>query len=107
MASWLRGFGFEVTEYDPGIVGKGQKPNGMFDMTISLDVLEHVESEYIENALDEISGYTRQAVFFTISLIPAQHQLPGGVNAHQTVRNSEWWMCRLKNMFAHIDSKHF
>jgi len=99
IASKLRRQGYRVTEYDPGVKGKTEKPQGTFDMVISLDVFEHVEDNYIENALDEVQAYMDEVGFFTISTRRATHVLPGGYNAHQTVQEYTWWRRELVKRF--------
>lgn len=102
MSKRLKEKGFLIGEYDPGLPEKEGKPKGQFDMLISLDVLEHVESDYIMIALDEVAAYTRKVAFLTIATTQAKHILPGGVNAHQTIQTSDWWLHQLSVRFDKV-----
>lgn len=103
LSNALRKKGFEVIEYDPGIPDKAYKPEDetKFDYVISTDVFEHIEREFIDNALDEIRDYMLIGGFFVICLGKAKkHWLADGRNAHVLVRPREWWMEQLEKRFT-------
>ena len=87
---------FTVVEYDPAIKGKEEKPKGQFNFVICIDVLEHIEEQYISAVLDELSWYVKRGGFFTICLKPARkHTLPDGRGAHILLKSKEWWLKEL------------
>jgi hypothetical protein len=69
-----------------------------------IDVLEHVELNYVENVLKDLARVTQKAGYFNVSTAPAQRKLSDGRNAHVTVRPSHWWTERLSRHF-HIVAK--
>jgi len=102
LSEGLRGKGYLVTEYDPGVIGKALKPvDGIvFDYIVSTDVFEHIEREFVENALDEIRDYMKVGGVFVICLgIAKKHWLKDGRNAHVLVRPREWWRKQLLKRF--------
>jgi len=77
--------------YDIGIAEYDKKPMEKFDIVISIDVLEHIEEQYVINVMKEIDQYALYAVLVNIATIPATKNLPDGQNAHAIVRPKEWW----------------
>lgn len=77
--------------YDIGVPEYSEKPEEKFDIVISIDVLEHIEEQYVINAIKEIDQYALYAVLVNIATIPATKKLPDGQNAHATVKSKEWW----------------
>lgn len=99
LSAKLRQTNFDVTEYDPAVKGKEQKPEEgkIFDFVTSTDVLEHIEPDYIDAVLDEMERYTGKAGFFVICLGPARkHWLKDGRNAHLIVKPRKWWFEKLQ-----------
>lgn len=84
-------WGIPATLYDPGVPIFDTKPQGLFDLVICTDVLEHLEEDQVSDVLDEIFGYATRAVFLTICTRPAKKKLPDGRNCHLTVQPREWW----------------
>ena len=91
--------GVSITEYDPGILEKASKPKGEFSFVTCIDVLEHIEPEYIDNVLWEIYNYTGKVGFFTISLIKSRQKFPDGNNVHVHVKDKNWWLKKLQKYF--------
>lgn len=88
----------EFLEYDPGIPGKDSM-DSTGDILVNIDVLEHIEPEYIDNVLADIARRTKRAAFFLISCVPARQLLPDGRNAHLIVEQPRWWIEKLKKYF--------
>ena len=72
------------------IAGAQELPykNEQFDVTSSVDVMEHILEEDVPAVLREISRVTRHAVLFGISLKPGRF--------HPTIKPAEWWMERIR-----------
>lgn len=93
---------FNITEYDVGIVGKNILPDDNFDITVCVDVMEHVEPNYINQTLDWIRLHTSKVAFFTICCIPSKGHFANGSNLHKTVCPPEYWLGKLSSRFSHV-----
>ena len=71
--------------------------NKMFDLVISLDVLEHIPKEDIDWVLDRIIGKAKKYVFLNIACYSAIALLPNGDNAHININNHKWWFEKILN----------
>lgn len=79
------------TLYDPGI-NKFKKPSkNLFDITISIDVLEHIPTQDLNWVINEIFQFSKKAVFINVACYPAVALLPNGHNAHVSVFDPSWW----------------
>jgi len=87
-----------VTSYDPCIpqISKKPKPH---DLVCCLDVLEHVEPNYVDHVLDDLKRVVKKKGFFVVSTVPAIKILSDGRNAHLTVRPAEWWLEKILKRF--------
>ena len=69
-----------------------KKPtNKSFDITISIDVLEHIPVQDLHWVLNEIFVFSSKAVFINVACYAASALLPNGKNAHVSVFNPDWW----------------
>ena len=98
-------FPWPIKEYDPGIPGK-ENGNVPAYFVICHDVLEHIEPEYLEEVLKDLHRCTKQVLFVTIALAPAEAILPDGRNAHLIIQPMEWWETRLKQYFYVVSRVH-
>lgn len=90
--------------YDPAFPEYGEpKPA---DLVCCIDVLEHVEPDYLDAVLDDLARITRAVGFLTVHSGPAQKVLPDGRNAHLIQAPSSWWLPRLCERFEikHLQS---
>lgn len=87
-----------ITLYDIGVEELSNKPNKIFDLVSSTDVLEHCETEYIPEILKELNDFAKKAVLVSISTRLAKKTLPDGRNAHLTVKPEEWWMAEISKI---------
>jgi uncharacterized Rossmann fold enzyme len=87
-----------VSEYDPAIPGKEQRP-AMADLLVCTDVLEHIEPDLIDNVLTEIVRLSAKAAFLVIATRPARKTLPDGTNTHKIIESAEWWQAKLAEKF--------
>ena len=90
----LIGHPFKYQAYDP-CVEKYSTPPVPAEMVVSLDVLEHIEEDCIDDVLDHMMRMTEAVGFFSIDTGPAQKKLSDGRNAHVLQRPPEWWLPRI------------
>lgn len=87
--------GIPCQNYDPCIPKYSQKPTPA-DMVVSLDVLEHIEPEYVDETLAYIRSLCKVA-FFVIALLPdGTKLLPDGTNPHKSLFPPNEWERRLR-----------
>lgn len=84
----------ERREYEPGIPRLSSDPLPA-ELVACIDVMEHVEPEFVESVLDHIQSLAQRWVYFNISLRPAARILQDGRNAHLTIKPLEWWQDQL------------
>ena len=60
----------EWSEYDPGVVGKQERPKGRYDLVTCTDVMEHVEYEFVEEVIKELGNATGKVLFVDIACYP-------------------------------------
>ena len=93
-----------MTYYDPGVPAD----YGVEDITVPplphelvacIDVLEHIEPDYIDVVLDDLKRVTEQYGFFTIACAKAMKTLPDGRNAHILIQPPWWWLEKLSERF--------
>lgn len=85
-------------EYEPFIAGKNNPIP--CDLVVCLDVLEHIEPEYIDNVLDHIAALTKSVAYLSVCLVEAMKKLPDGRNAHILIRDTKWWMRKIRERFV-------
>ena len=96
LSEQLRNKGFQVTEYDPAVEEIDIKPITKFDLILCVDVLEHIEPDYLDVVLQELHDYAPLG-YFVICLGQARkHWLNDGRNAHLIVKSRNWWAEKLK-----------
>jgi hypothetical protein len=91
-----------ILGYDPGIVGRDAAPKPC-DLTVCLDVLEHVEPDRLDKVIDHIFRVTAKAAFFAIATRPANTILPSGRNAHLIIEPAEWWADKITQAGFKVD----
>jgi len=92
-----------VHEYDPGVEGKTALPEPC-SFVVCIDVLEHIELEYIDNVLDDLKRCTLDKAYFLIDMREASRTLPDGRNAHILIKPFKWWLSKLEDRFNIIDA---
>ncbi len=96
----------EINLYDPCFLEYSVFPqNKKFDLTICIDVLEHIPDQDIEWVLYKIFKVTNKYVFINVACHDAIALLPNGKNAHINVKNPEWWhekILNLKKIFKNL-----
>lgn len=88
----------EVHHYDPAIPEWSDEPDSA-QFVACIDVLEHIEPEYLEDVLDELERVTEFYGFFTVHTGPAVKVLSDGRNAHLIQKPSSWWLPKFQERF--------
>jgi len=88
--------GITITGYDPAVPQFTNKPSGIYNLVLCIDVMEHIQEDKIDEVLKDILQYGDH-VFMTITCYPAIQILNNGQNAHYTVKEPEWWKEKLSN----------
>jgi hypothetical protein len=89
--------GFEYFPYDPAFPEYG--PPREADLVCCIDVLEHIEPEYLENVLLDLRRMISKYGFLTIHTGAAMKVLEDGRNAHLIQRPASWWLPTLSQHF--------
>lgn len=84
--------------YDPG-VPKFASPPVPAEMVCCIDVLEHIEPDYLDAVLDDLRRLTEAILFATVATGPAGKTLSDGRNAHLTQQPMSWWAPKFFDRF--------
>jgi hypothetical protein len=93
--------GINIIGYEPGVPELSRPPDPS-PFVLCIDVLEHVEPEYVDAVLDDLKRVTICHGFFNVATEPAQRILPDGRNAHLTVQPIEWWTEKITSRWDHV-----
>jgi hypothetical protein len=85
--------GYEYFPYDPVFPEYG--PPKPADLVCCIDVLEHIEPDYLDAVLGDLKAITRKLGFFSVHTGPATKVLSDGRNAHIIQQPSSWWLPKL------------
>lgn len=88
---------FDYRPYDPAFPDYG--PARQADLVCCIDVLEHIEPQFIDNVIAELAELTTGFGFFSIQTGPARKTLEDGRNAHLIQEPSSWWLRKLATYF--------
>ena len=69
------------------------------EMVVCIDVLEHIEFDYLENVLLELSFICEKLIYLSVHTGPAKKTLPDGRNAHLVTEEADWWYYKIKKYF--------
>ena len=89
--------GYEYYPYDPAFPEYG--PPKPADLVCCIDVLEHIEPEFLDAVLLDLQRITQRLGFFSIATGPAAKVLADGRNAHLIQQPSAWWLPKLCQHF--------
>ena len=92
-----------VNLYDPGVPEYSNAPDSS-QLVTCIDVLEHIEPEYLDDVLDDLKRVTEFYGFFTVHTGPAVKVLSDGRNAHLIQEPPAWW---LPKIMARFDLQQF
>ena len=91
-----------VAGYDVASDEYGTLSPDSFDLTICLDVMEHVEFGALANVLSEIRDHTSHCFICSVANYPAAKLLSDGRNAHVTQMPFGYWF-NLFSMYFRVD----
>lgn len=89
---------FKYQAYDIG-VPKYSDPPKPAQMVACIDVIEHVEPEFLEDVLDHLEELTEEVLLISVHTGPAGKYLDDGRNAHLTQQPMGWWFPKLDERF--------
>jgi hypothetical protein len=89
---------FEYFPYDPAFPEYG-KPTPA-DVVVCIDVLEHIELDFLDEVLSQLKQMTTHVALFTIHTGNAKKILSDGRNAHIIQQPASWW---LEKLLPHFD----
>ncbi len=95
------GYPFKKLRFDPAIPDFAEPPREQADLLVSIDVLEHIEEDDLDEVIADMRRACRNAIII-IDTKPAKHRLPDGRNAHVTLRAEHWWRQKLSKHFASL-----
>ena len=88
---------YDYFPYDPVFPEYGSPQPA--DLVCCIDVLEHIEEDYLDNVLLDLKSITQRFGFYSIHTGPAVKVLTDGRNAHLIQQPSSWWLPRLCEHF--------
>lgn len=88
---------FDYRPYDPAFPEYGTPQPA--DMVCCIDVLEHIEPDFLDNVLDELKSIIVRFGFLSIHTGAAVKHLADGRNAHLIQQPSSWWLPKLCERF--------
>ena len=91
------GVAIDYRPYDPAFPEYGEAASA--DLVCCIDVLEHIEPEFLTNVLDDLAAITTHRGFYSIHTGPAVKHLADGRNAHLIQKPSSWWLPQLCERF--------
>ncbi len=94
----------DIREYDPAMPGKTALPEPA-EGVVCLDVLEHIEPNYLEAVLEHIRELATKAVLLAISSAPSSQTLADGRNAHLIQEPKDWWLKVLATKYDVADTR--
>lgn len=84
--------------YDPGVARFSKAPLPA-QLVCCIDVLEHIEPDFLDNVLDDLVRVTEAVIFLTVCTAPAIKTLSDGRNAHLIQQPVTWWAPKLFERF--------
>ena len=88
---------FEYFPFDPVFPEYGLPRKA--ELVCCIDVMEHLEENFLDDILNEISQITLKLCYFSIATVPAKKFLSDGTNAHIIQQPSRWWLLKLCKLF--------
>ena len=86
-----------VEGYDPCVEKYSRYPDKVYDTLISMDVLEHIEPEYLDDNLTNISKLFAKAAYLDIHTSASPTFLPDGRNAHLIQEQPDFWRNKIQS----------
>ena len=95
------------TLFDPGVPFPRPNKKKLFDIAISIDVLEHIPTQDLGWVINEIFEYSKNIVFINVACYPSAAKLPNGNNAHISIFDPWWWCGYISAIASSYDKKVF
>ena len=89
---------FKYQCYDPMVEKYSADPIPA-QMVAAIDMIEHVEPDYLEDVLDHIHVLTEEILFISVHTGPAGKVLEDGRNAHLIQQPMMWWLPKIDERF--------
>ena len=89
---------FKYQAYDP-MVGEYSDEPVPAQMVCCIDVIEHIEPDYLEDVLDHLEELTEEVLFISVHTGPAGKVLDDGRNAHLIQQPLIWWLPKIAERF--------
>jgi len=86
-----------VDGYDPCVEKYSNYPNQTYDVLISMDVLEHIEPDYLDENLKNIDLLFSKAAYLDIHTSASPTFLPDGRNAHLIQEQPNFWRNKIQS----------
>jgi len=93
----------EYAGYDPCVEKYAGDPVPA-DLVVCIDVMEHIEPQFIDPTIGRLRALTKTWCFVTVHTGPAGKFLSDGRNAHIVQEPPRWW---LPKFMAHFDLERF
>jgi hypothetical protein len=93
--------GYAYFPYDPAFPEYG--PPKPAELVCCIDVLEHIELEFLDAVLFDLKEITHKRGFFSVHCGPAVKVLSDGRNAHLIQQPTSWW---LPKFCQHFEIEH-
>ena len=95
----LREFAIDLPyfPYDPAFPEYGEAR--VADLVCCIEVLEHIEPNFLTAVLVDLQRVTKRFGFFTVNCAPASKLLPDGRNSHLIQQPISWWLLQLSRYF--------
>lgn len=82
----------KIDGYDPAVDMFSEIPkNKYYDCVFCVDVLEHIEPNYLHDVLHHIDSLAKNYIWLRIDTMPARKFLADGRNAHLLLHDQDWW----------------
>jgi len=97
--------GLQINQYEPGRPELAGDPI-VSDMSICVDVLEHIEPEKLDAVLDHIYAKTNKIFYFKVCLVASHGTFPDGTNLHLIIEDKDFWLDKLSKYYT-LEDLHF
>lgn len=90
--------GLQINQYEPARPEFAMDPP-VSDMTICVDVLEHIEPDKLDAVLEHIWLKTNKIFYFKACTVEAFGKLPDGRNLHLIIEDKDFWLDKISKYF--------
>ena len=94
----------DVRNYDPAVPEFSGDPEPA-DMLVSIDMLEHVEPEFLGSTLEYMVELTKKVAFIVVGTRPSDKNMSDGHNAHLIIEQMTWWLGQIRLYFSIIKAQ--